>query len=127
RNVVSALAFAALQYNVISRHKLFPISDCQFPISNFYVRPVTFVFPIGNRQLEIGNDAIRPPLKPCPRPPFAHLREWRTAILSPSQSARSTRCPSSHCRPASPSRLPAAGALPQSRPSSGNKTADDSR
>src|SRR5438046_10382937 len=83
RNVVAALAFAALQHNVISRHKLFPISDCQFPISNFYVRPVTFVFPIGNRQLEIGNDAIRPPLKPCPHPPLAHLRSWRTATLSP--------------------------------------------
>src|SRR5205085_10277892 len=85
------------------------------------------VFPIGNRQLEIGNDAIQLPLRPCPRPPFGHPREWRTAILSPSQSARSARCPSSHCRPALPSPLPAAGALPQSRPSSESKTAAGSQ
>ena len=32
RNIVAALTFATLQHNVISRHKLFPISDFQFPI-----------------------------------------------------------------------------------------------
>src|SRR2546430_7555250 len=105
------------------------ISYFRFPIANFQFICTTshLVFPIGNRQLEIGNDAIRLPLKPCPHPLCGHLREWRTAILSPSLSARSTRCPSSHCRPALPSPLPAAGALPQSHPSSESKTAAGSQ
>src|SRR2546425_10227076 len=101
------------------------INHFRFPIANFQFIYATrhLVFPIGNRQLEIGNDAIQLLPKPCPRPPCDHLREWRTAVLSPSQSARSARCPSSRCRPASPSLLPVAGARPQSRPSSESKTA----
>src|SRR5260370_1086229 len=97
----------------------------RFPIANFQFLCATshFVFPIGNRQLEIGNDAIRPPLKPYPRPPFCHLREWRTATLSPLQSARSARCPSSRCRRTSPSLLPAAAARPRTPPSPQRTTA----
>ena len=30
--VVATLAISALQHNVVTRHKLFPISDCRFPI-----------------------------------------------------------------------------------------------
>jgi len=55
-DVVAALAIVALQHNVIARHNLFPISDCQFPID---VCGQFLVFPIGNRQLEIG-DASTP-------------------------------------------------------------------
>jgi len=32
RDVVATLTISALQYDVIPRHKLFPISDCQFPV-----------------------------------------------------------------------------------------------
>src|SRR5438132_10734136 len=71
----------------------------------------------------VRTQAIRPPLTPCPRRPYVHPREWRTAILSPSQSVRSVRCPPSRCLRASPSLLPAAGVLPRSRPSSESKTA----
>src|SRR5437016_13475222 len=48
RNVVATLAFAALQHNVISRHKLFPISDCQFPIFMCDQSPLSFQSAIGN-------------------------------------------------------------------------------
>src|SRR2546430_12662778 len=105
------------------------INYFRFPIAYFQFVCATshLVFPIGNRQLEIGNDAIRLLPKPCPRPPFGHLRESRTANPSPLQSARSARCPSSRCRPASPSLLPAAGVPPQSRPSSESENAAGSQ
>jgi len=51
RNVVAALTSLTLKNYVISRHKSFPISDCQFPVP-FSQNP------IGNRQLEIGNNSL---------------------------------------------------------------------
>jgi len=100
RYVVAALAIAALQYNVIAWHKS-PIG----PNS-----PIRLMGPMGPMGL------MRPiQLLPTQylRLPCGRLHESRSADLSPSQSAQSTRSPSARCRPASPFPLPAAGALPR--------------
>lgn len=59
RYVVSALACTTLKNNIIAWHFfLFPISDCQLPIGLTHNAPIHLI-PIGNRQLEIGNDSGR--------------------------------------------------------------------
>ena len=51
RYVVAALTYNTLKNNIIAWHLfLLPISDCRFPICVHCL-----VFPIGNRQLAIGN------------------------------------------------------------------------
>ena len=53
RDVVATLTISTLQYDVIPRHKV--IFDFRLPISNLKSASCRLVFPIGNRQLEIGN------------------------------------------------------------------------
>jgi hypothetical protein len=54
RYVVAALACTTLKNNIIAWHLL--ISDFRLPISNSLNQSFKFLrFPIGNRQLEIGN------------------------------------------------------------------------
>jgi hypothetical protein len=71
RNVVTALTFAALQYNIIAWHKSF--SPHSFPIANSQL-------PIGNRHLAIPYSltsvivpapTVRPPSRIANRSPFS--------------------------------------------------------
>src|SRR6185503_14042483 len=58
----------------------------RFPIANFRLMLSRYVFPIGNRQLEIGNtydSFIQRCLKPCRLRPCGRLHESRTAIPFP--------------------------------------------
>jgi len=85
RHVIAALTIAALQYNVVPWHNLFPISDCQFPICrpspSLFFNPSRF----SNRQSAIGNrqcsysttsdtvpaPTVRPPSRIAKRKPFS--------------------------------------------------------
>src|SRR5262245_30132983 len=63
RHVVATLTIRTLQYDVIARHLLFPISDCQFPILYLLLylrrtihRQLSTGLPfLSNRQSAIGN------------------------------------------------------------------------
>ena len=103
RHVVTTLAVRALKHNVIAWHLKSPFKlKRRLPVNTSATRYERTI-----QQLR----------RPFQHRQFFHPHEWRTSVPSPWQWAQSTRSPSPHYLPASPSPRLQAVAPHQSRPS----------